>query len=66
MHTLIRVTEKYQETSKFLKEIDPVLDKKKKSLMSLVANAESKLKDINRKSNEVEEYLYEIMQRALK
>ena len=28
--------------------------------------AETKLKDINRKSSEVEEQLYEIMQRALK
>ncbi len=39
MHNLIRVTEKYNETAKFLKEIDPALDKKKKSLMSLVTIA---------------------------
>lgn len=58
MHNLIRVTEKYHDTSKVLKEIDPNLDKKKKILMSGVANAEAKLKDINRKSNEIEEYLY--------
>lgn len=51
MHNLIRVTEKYNETAKFLKEIDPSLDKKKKSLMSLVTIAEAKLKEINRKSS---------------
>jgi hypothetical protein len=66
MHNLIRVTEKYSETARFLKEVDPTLDKKKKALMSQVATAEAKLKEINRKSSEVEETLYEIMQRALK
>jgi len=30
--------------------VDPALDKKKKNLMSSVATAEAKLKDINRKS----------------
>ena len=66
MHNLIRVTEKYNETARFLKEVDPALDKKKKNLNSLITVAETKLKDINRKSSEVEEQLYEIMQRALK
>lgn len=58
MHNLIRVTEKYSETARFLKEVDPSLDKKKKALMSQVATAEAKLKEINRKSSEVEEILY--------
>lgn len=44
MHNLIRVTEKYNDTAKFLKEVDPALDKKKKALMSQVATAEAKLK----------------------
>ena len=39
LHTLIRVTEKYNETAKFLKEVDPSLDKKKKNLVSLVSVA---------------------------
>jgi hypothetical protein len=39
MHNLIRVTEKYSETARFLKEVDPSLDKKKKTLMSQVATA---------------------------
>ena len=42
------------------------MDKKKKSLSSSMTVAETKLKDINRKSTEVEEQLYEIMQKALK
>lgn len=46
--------------------MDPNLDKKKKGLKSAVDIAESKLKEINRKSNDVEEKLYEIMQKALK
>lgn len=66
MHNLIRVTEKYNETAKLIREVDPNLDKKKKSLNSQMTIAETKLKDINRKSSEVEEQLYEIMQRALK
>lgn len=66
MHTLIIVTEKYEQTTKALREVDPTLDKKKKELMGAVATAETKLKDINRKSNEVEEKLYEIMQKTLK
>ena len=66
MHNLIRVTEKYNETAKFIKEVDPTLDKKKKSLNAQMTIAETKLKDINRKSSEVEEMLYEIMQKALK
>ncbi len=39
MHTLIRVTERYQETSNFLREVDSNLDKKKKTLMTMVTNA---------------------------
>ena len=66
MHTLIRVTEKYSETAKILKEIDTNLDKKKKTLNSMMTISETKLKDINRKSTEVEEQLYDIMQKALK
>jgi hypothetical protein len=66
MHTLIRVTEKYNETARVLKEADPQLDKKKKNLNSMMTISETKLKDINRKSTEVEEQLYEIMQKALK
>lgn len=46
--------------------MDPNLDKKKKSLNYQMTVAETKLKDINRKSSEVEEQLYEIMQKALK
>lgn len=50
MHNLIRVTEKYNDTAKVLKEVDPSMDKKKKNLNSLMTMAETKLKDINRKS----------------
>ena len=54
MHNLIRVTEKYSETAKFLKEVDTSMDKKKKGLNSMMTVAETKLKDINRKSSEIE------------
>ena len=66
MHNLIRVTEKYNDTARVLKEVDPSLDAKKKVLNKEVTNTENKLKEINRKSGEVEDQLYEIMQRALK
>ena len=58
MHNLIRVTEKYHQTEKLLKEVDTSLDKKKKNLNGMMTMAETKLKDINRKSSEVEEQLY--------
>ena len=58
MHNLIRVTEKYHQTQKLLKEVDTSLDKKKKNLNGMMTMAETKLKDINRKSSEVEEQLY--------
>ena len=41
-----------------LKEVDTAMDKKKKNLSSSMTVAETKLKDINRKSTEVEEQLY--------
>ena len=66
MHNLIRVTEKYNDTAKVLKEVDTSLDKKKKNLNTMMTIAETKLKDINRKSSDVEEQLYDIMQKALK
>ena len=58
MHNLIRVTEKYHQTEKLLKEVDTSLDKKKENLNGMMTMAETKLKDINRKSSEVEEQLY--------
>ena len=41
MHNLIRVTEKYNDTAKVLKEVDPLMDKKKKNLNSLMTMAET-------------------------
>ena len=38
MHNLIRVTEKYAETAKLVKDQDPGLEKKRKQLLSAVTN----------------------------
>ncbi len=58
MHPLIRISERYLETGDMLKEVDVHIDKKKKQLVQSISNVENKLKDVNRKSTEIEEKIY--------
>jgi hypothetical protein len=53
MHPLIRITEKYVEAGERLKEVDAMVDKRKKFIIQATATVENRLKDVNRKSTEI-------------
>lgn len=66
MHTLIRINEKYNQIEKKLQEQDIDIEKKKKNLLRSINIVESKLKQINKKNDELQNRIYQILQDALR